>query len=145
MTEKDKDKEVKTKAAPAILLERVPEEEVSRYGVVRGEKIEDRTYRLQEIVEKPARAEAPSNLIVIGGYALTGRVMETLAEMWQKTRPAKDALRIAHALGRLAADGEAIYGWEFPGVRLDCGTLAGLHYAEEYLAAHQIEVLPARS
>lgn len=116
-----------------ILLERVPEEDVSRYGVVAAEATGEDIYRVRGAVEKPSVAEAPSNLIIVGGYALEGRVMDCLARMGSGMRGVKDELRIAHALAAEAKEGTRVYGWEFPGVRLDCGTLEGLQRAEEHI------------
>lgn len=56
----------------------VPEEYVSRYGVIAGDETEDGVWRVSGLVEKPAINDAPSNLAIFGRYLLTPRVMEIL-------------------------------------------------------------------
>ena len=132
-----------------ILLERVPINNVSRFGVVgfkgsdaktkRGKRAEFRggkIYEINKIVEKPAKKDAPSNLTIVGGYVLAPEVLRNL-RMVADTLPvvADDALPLAVALQiELILNGK-IYGWEFPGHRLDCGTLDKLHEAEKALSS----------
>lgn len=117
-----------------IFLERVPKENVSRYGVVEAEELKPQIYQLKGMVEKPAVEVAPSNLIVIGGYVLQPEIMESLQRLQKGMIEKNDALLISDALIAEMNRGGNVYGWEFPGVRLDCGTLDGLQYAESYMA-----------
>ncbi len=121
--------------APVLLLERVPWERVSRYGVVRSEEIAPRIHRIKEVVEKPARENAPSNLIIVGGYVLTPDVLKKLKGLEPEMRRENDALLLTDGFGDRFAKGEPVYGWEFPGIRPDCGSLEGLEKAEELLRA----------
>ena len=122
---------------PTIFLERVPKEAVVRYGVVKAEPIKgkERIYKITGSVEKPKLEEAPSDLIIVGGYALTSEILEELQKMSGNIREEKDALRLNHVFMKLFGEGKHILGWEFPGVRLDCGTVEGLANAEEFLMA----------
>jgi len=127
--------------ASVLLLERVPKNMVSRFGVVGFEKkrktpvfFGGKVYQLNKIVEKPREKDAPSNLTVVGGYVLTSEVLRNL-RLVTDTLPfiADDALPIAVGFQiELLVHGK-IYGWEFPGRRLDCGTLAKLQEAEAVL------------
>ena len=68
---------------PVIAVERVPEEQVSSYGIVDVEpapQLGPRVYRIRDMVEKPPRAEAPSNLAIIGRYILTPDIFPALRE-----------------------------------------------------------------
>lgn len=124
-----------------LLLERVPQNMVSRFGVIGFEKKKKlpvffggKLYQLTKIVEKPKAKEAPSNLTIVGGYVLTPGVLRNL-RLVTDTLPviADDALPIAVGFQiELIVHGK-IYGWEFPGRRLDCGTLAKLQEAEAVL------------
>lgn len=67
--------------ASVIAVMPVPEEEVSRFGVIAGEEVEPGVWRIDKLVEKPAVEDAPSNLAVFGRYLLTPRVMELLADV----------------------------------------------------------------
>ncbi len=133
----------KAKRASVLLLERVPKKLVSRFGVVgvkkpktKNSKIKTggRVYQITKIVEKPAAKEAPSNLTIVGGYILTPAILRNLKAV-ADTLPviANDALPLAVALQiELILHGR-VFGWEFTGMRLDCGTLEKLKKAEEYL------------
>lgn len=67
--------------ASVIAVMPVPEEEVSRFGVIAGEAVSDNVWKVDSLVEKPAREDAPSNLAVFGRYLLSPRVMELLADV----------------------------------------------------------------
>jgi UTP--glucose-1-phosphate uridylyltransferase len=130
--------------ASVILLERVPMNMVSRFGVVgfnhekaSGSFLGGDVYEINKIVEKPKREDAPSNLTVVGGYVFTadlGRNLRMIAD----TLPvvADDALPVAVALQVQLILKDKVYGWEFAGKRLDCGTLEKLQEAEKYLRAN---------
>jgi UTP--glucose-1-phosphate uridylyltransferase len=107
--------------SPVISLERVPINRVSSYGVVAGPKIEDRLYRITQIVEKPKMEDAPSNLIIVGRYVLPPRIFEIL----EKTKPAPSGeVQLTDALLALAGERELL-GFEFYGDRYDVGDRSG--------------------
>jgi UTP--glucose-1-phosphate uridylyltransferase len=66
--------------ASVIAVVRVPANEVSRFGVIAGEPIGSDVWRITDMVEKPPREEAPSDLVIFGRYLLTPYVMELLAQ-----------------------------------------------------------------
>jgi UTP--glucose-1-phosphate uridylyltransferase len=91
--------------ASVIAVVPVPDERVSSYGVIGGEDLGDGVWRISELVEKPARVEAPSNLAIFGRYLLTPAVMELLAN----TAPGKGGeIQLTDAL-RLLLEREEIY------------------------------------
>ncbi len=128
--------------APVVLLEKVPMKQVPRYGVVgiapaprkKGVPQFGKLFRITEIIEKPAINRAPSNLIIIGGYILTPSVMRNLTKI-SESLPivATDALPLAVALQVELIIGGKVYGWQFPGKRLDCGTIEALQSTEKFL------------
>ena len=67
--------------ASVIAVMPVPDEEVSRFGVIAGEAVSDDVWKIDSLVEKPALEDAPSNLAVFGRYLLSPRVMELLADV----------------------------------------------------------------
>ena len=108
---------------PIIALERVPKKLVSRYGVIDGKKVAHKTYSISKIVEKPSVADAPSNLSVVGKYILTPSVFEAL----KRIKPQKNQeLYLTDALQSVITRGEGVHGFEFSGVRYDCGDKLGL-------------------
>jgi UTP--glucose-1-phosphate uridylyltransferase len=64
--------------ASIIGVQHVPDEEVSRYGIVEGRQIADRFYSVANLVEKPKREEASSNLAILGRYILSPRIFAIL-------------------------------------------------------------------
>lgn len=67
--------------ASVIAVMPVPDEEVDRFGVIAGEKVEPGVWKVSGLVEKPPVEEAPTNLAVFGRYLLTPRVMELLRDV----------------------------------------------------------------
>lgn len=54
-----------------IGVQEVPKEEVSKYGIIKGMHIEDRVYKIKDLIEKPKIEEAPSNIAILGRYIIT--------------------------------------------------------------------------
>lgn len=107
--------------APVIAIEKVPAEEVSRYGVIRGEEAAPGVYRVRDLVEKPRPEEAPSNYAVIGRYILVPEIFSCL----ESVRPGRNQeIQLTDALRLLAQDGP-LYGWEIKGRRYDAGDKLG--------------------
>lgn len=67
--------------ASVIAVLPVPDDQVSRFGVIAGEAISEDVWKVDSLVEKPALEDAPSNLAVFGRYLLSARVMELLADV----------------------------------------------------------------
>ena len=104
-----------------VALQRVPETEVHRYGIIRGDEVQERVYRMTELVEKPAPRQAPSNLAVIGRYILPASIFHIL----EKTPPGKGGeIQLTDALQELARR-IPLHGYEFLGERYDAGDKVG--------------------
>lgn len=98
----------------AISLEEVPQEKVSRYGIIDGVKVEDNVYDIKKLVEKPAVEDAPSNLAIMGRYVLTPDIFDKLDE----TEPGVgEEIQLTDALQKL----DSIYGVTFEGKTYDIG------------------------
>ncbi|HEY7379423.1 MAG TPA: UTP--glucose-1-phosphate uridylyltransferase GalU, partial [Steroidobacteraceae bacterium] len=63
---------------PVIAVMEVPRESISAYGCIDAEQVDERTFRIRNLVEKPKASEAPSNLAIIGRYVLTPDVFRSL-------------------------------------------------------------------
>jgi|YelNatPaOPRAMG01_1025707.scaffolds.fasta_scaffold00725_27 UTP--glucose-1-phosphate uridylyltransferase len=125
--------------ASVIAIEKVKEEEVSRCGLIRGEMIEPGTYLIQDMVEKPALNEAPSDLAIIGRYILTPAIFEFLA----RTEPgAENEIQLTDGLRQLLSV-EKIFGYLYEGRRYDVGTKPGFLQATIEFALGQPEVGPS--
>ena len=109
------------KGGAVIALLRVPATETHLYGIIRGEQVDERIYRIEELVEKPAPDQAPSNLAIIGRYILPPEIFSIL----EKTPPGKGGeIQLTDALQTLARR-MPVYGYEFTGDRYDAGDKFG--------------------
>jgi UTP--glucose-1-phosphate uridylyltransferase len=104
-----------------LALEQVPLETISSYGCVKANQISERVYEVTDMVEKPKREDAPSDLAIIGRYVLTPNIFPIL----ERQEPGKGGeIQLTDAILKLSAE-EAIYGCRFEGVRHDCGDKLG--------------------
>jgi len=106
-----------------VAIEEVPTEEVNKYGVIDGELVSGSTniYQVENMVEKPDPAEAPTNLAIIGRYILIPEIFELLKDL----RPDKNGeIQITDALMVLAKQGKVL-AYKFQGTRFDCGSPKG--------------------
>lgn len=108
-------------AASIIGVQHVADEEVSRYGIVDGFKIEERLFSINHLVEKPKKEEAPSNLAILGRYILTPRIFEILSV---QQPGAGGEIQLTDALAELNRF-ESMYAYEFIGKRYDVGDKMG--------------------
>lgn len=98
--------------ASVIAVLPVPMEQVSRFGVIDGAQVADGVWKVESLVEKPSREEAPTNLTVFGRYLLSPRVMELLAEVQPgaggeiQLTDALDAVLAEEEMYALVIDGE---------------------------------------
>ncbi|MCW8883840.1 MAG: sugar phosphate nucleotidyltransferase, partial [Motiliproteus sp.] len=111
-----------------VAIEEVPSNQVSKYGVVDGDEIEEGIFRLHNMVEKPTVDEAPSNLAIIGRYILSPDIYQLIGD----TKPGKSGeVQITDALMEQAREGRVI-GYQFKGKRFDCGSVRGYVAATNY-------------
>jgi len=104
-----------------IGVQEVPYEDVDKYGIVDAAIIEDRLYKVKDLVEKPKKEKAPSNIAILGRYIITPRIFEIL----ENTPPgAGGEIQLTDALKTLL-NYEAIYAYNFIGKRYDVGDKLG--------------------
>ncbi len=119
-----------------IAIQKVPGPEISAYGVISGKPQSERVYLLDEIVEKPAFEDAPSDMGVTGRYIFTPQIFQHLDQL----KPgAGGEYQLTDAIQTLLAD-EQVLAYEYEGTRYDCGSKMGLLKAniELGLLHHQI-------
>lgn len=104
-----------------IGVQHVGDDEVSRYGIVDGQKISDRFYQVNHLVEKPKKEEAPSNLAILGRYILNPRIFEILSN---QTAGAGGEIQLTDAIANLNKY-EAVFAYDFEGIRYDVGEKFG--------------------
>jgi UTP--glucose-1-phosphate uridylyltransferase len=107
--------------ASVIGVQRVPEKEVSRYGIIEAKEIHDRFYSVSNLVEKPKMEHAPSNLAIMGRYILSPKILDILD---QQGPGAGGEIQLTDAIAKLNQE-EAVYAYDFEGVRYDVGEKLG--------------------
>jgi UTP--glucose-1-phosphate uridylyltransferase len=114
----------------------VPEEKVSKYGVIKGEKLDGDTYRVTNLVEKPPADQAPSNLAIIGRYVLLPEIFDIL-----KTQKAGvgGEIQLTDALQGLA-DQDKLIAVKLGGQRFDAGDWVEYLTANIYFALQDEEL-----
>jgi UTP--glucose-1-phosphate uridylyltransferase len=124
---------------PVLAIERVPRQDVSAYGIIDGEEIKPGVYRIRDLVEKPPREEAPSDLAIIGRYILTPDIFPALeATVSDRT----GEIQLTNGLRRLLKD-RPIYGCRIDGVRHDTGNKLGFLKAVVYFALRRPDLADA--
>jgi UTP--glucose-1-phosphate uridylyltransferase len=119
-----------------IAVQKVEGPEISSYGVISGKKQSDRVYLLDQIVEKPAYEDAPSDMGVTGRYIFTPHIFEHLASL----KPgAGGELQLTDAIQTLLAK-EQVLAYEYQGIRYDCGSKLGLLKANIELGLEHHEI-----
>jgi len=118
---------------PVLAVERVPREDISKYGVIAIEPsvhLGEGVYQVRDLVEKPARADAPSDLAIIGRYVLTPDIFPALAAT-KSDRTGE--IQLTNGLRELLRS-RPIYACEVKGVRHDTGNKLGYLKAMVYFA-----------
>ena len=102
-------------------VQEVARENVDKYGILDVKHIEDRVYKVKDMVEKPSIEEAPSNIAILGRYIITPEIFNIL----ENQAPGKGGeIQLTDALQTLATK-EAIYAYNFEGRRYDVGDKLG--------------------
>jgi len=119
---------------PVLAVERVPAEDVSSYGIVKIDEAAPNlgrgVHRITDLVEKPRREEAPSNLAIIGRYILTPDIFASLKAT---TSDRTGEIQLTNGLRHLLRS-RPIYACEIDGVRHDTGNKLGFLKAVVYFA-----------
>ncbi|EAI9852851.1 TPA: UTP--glucose-1-phosphate uridylyltransferase GalU [Campylobacter jejuni] len=111
-----------------IAVMEVPKEQVSNYGVISGNFVEDNLIMVNSMIEKPSPDEAPSNLAIIGRYILTPDIFGIL----ENTKAGKNSeIQLTDALLTQATNG-MVLAYKFQGKRFDCGSVEGFVEATNY-------------
>lgn len=100
-----------------VAVQKVPKSEAHLYGIIKGKRVRERLYAVEEMVEKPEKGTAPSNLAIIGRYILPPRIFEIL----ERVKPdRRGEIQLTDGLRELSKE-VPVYGYEFYGDRYDAG------------------------
>jgi UTP--glucose-1-phosphate uridylyltransferase len=100
--------------ASTIAIEKVPDKKVERYGIIKGNRVSDNLYEIEDLVEKPKLSEAPSNLAITGRYILTPEIFDHIEHL---TPGVGGEIQLTDAMKSL----NKIYGHVFEGKIYDIG------------------------
>lgn len=104
-----------------VAVEEVSLDEVHKYGVISGKSMDENVFVVNDMIEKPSKEEAPSNLAIIGRYILTPDIFAIL----RHTKPGKNGeIQITDALLEQCKKG-MVLAYKFQGTRYDCGSVEG--------------------
>lgn len=121
-----------------VALMEVPPEDVSKFGICSGERISDRVYNLNSMVEKPSAKEALSRRAIVGRYVLTPRIFDIL----EQTEAGKNGeIQLTDAMATLMRQ-EGFLGLEFDGYRYDAGDKFGFLQANIAYGMKNPEIAP---
>ena len=109
------------RACGVIGVQQVSEDEVQNYGIIDGVEIDERLWRINALVEKPAIEHAPSNIAIVGRYILEASIFEHLE---LTTRGTGGEIQLTDAIARQLED-QAVLAYKFKGKRYDCGDKLG--------------------
>lgn len=102
-------------------VQEVPEDAVSNYGIVTPRAVKPNVWQAMDLIEKPAKEEAPSRLAVLGRYILDPEIFTIL----EKTQPGRGGeIQLTDAI-RVLAGQQAVYAYNFYGRRYDIGDKEG--------------------
>jgi len=107
--------------ASVIGTQTVAIEESDKYGMIAGPRIEDRIAQVEQIVEKPAPSQAPSDQAIVGRYVLTPAIFDLLRTT---QRGAGDEIQLTDGIAALR-EHEQVLAYSFEGRRYDCGSKIG--------------------
>jgi UTP--glucose-1-phosphate uridylyltransferase len=116
-----------------LAVQRVPQDEVSSYGIVDTQPVGPGLSEIRRMVEKPRPEDAPSNLAVVGRYILTPRIFKLLE---RTQRGAGGEIQLTDAISAMLQE-QTVLAYEFEGTRYDCGSKLGYLRANvEYALQH---------
>lgn len=125
--------------ADAVLaIQRVPMDQVSRYGIIRGKELAPGVHEVSDMVEKPDPARAPSDLAVIGRYLLPPSIFPILEKTGTGTG---GEIQLTDGIRALIGSARVI-GYEFEGIRYDAGDKLGFLKANIAFALKDPEIGP---
>ncbi|KRQ87419.1 UTP--glucose-1-phosphate uridylyltransferase [Caloramator mitchellensis] len=117
-------------------VQEVDKKDVNKYGIVNGVQIDERLYKVSDLVEKPNIDEAPSNIAILGRYIITPEIFNIL----ENTKPGKNGeIQLTDALKEMLRK-EAMYAYNFEGKRYDVGDKLGFLQATIEFALKRSEI-----
>lgn len=121
-----------------IAIQRIPIADSKKYGVVDIQHENTRIAKIHGIIEKPAPADAPSDLAVVGRYILTPKIFSILEHT---AKGLGGEIQLTDAIAKLLLE-QSVYALQFQGIRYDCGSKLGYLEATVAFALKRPELAP---
>ena len=121
-----------------IALKEVPSQDISAYGCAAVKPLEDNVVEIEDLVEKPAPGEAPSNLAVMGRYVFSPEILDVLA----RTPSVGGAKSSSPTPSETLTERQPVYGWTFRQGRFDVGNKLDYLQATVELALEREDLGP---
>ena len=122
-----------------VAISEVPPEQTNRYGIIKTGTVDGDKVEITGLVEKPAPADAPSNLSIIGRYILLSEVITHLSRM---DRGAGNEVQLTDAMAKMIGH-TPFHGLRFEGKRFDCGDKIGFLEAQIAFSLARPDLGPA--
>ncbi|MDO4723650.1 MAG: UTP--glucose-1-phosphate uridylyltransferase GalU [Comamonadaceae bacterium] len=122
--------------ASILAVQQVPEDQVSRYGIVAGTALDAQTTRVERIVEKPQPEQAPSRLAVAGRYILSGAIFD---EIRRQPKGVGGEIQLTDAIAQLLRH-QPVHALAYEGKRYDCGSKEGFLQATVEMALQHPQI-----
>ncbi|TFL09428.1 UTP--glucose-1-phosphate uridylyltransferase GalU [Pusillimonas caeni] len=106
-------------------INNVERSQTNKYGIISGPRVNDKTSRVEGIVEKPLPEDAPSTLAVVGRYVLEPEIFEHLR---QTQAGVGGEIQLTDGIAGLLKARD-VFGYEYEGIRYDCGSKEGFYRA----------------
>ena len=106
-------------------IQSVERHETNKYGIISGSQVNDETWRVDGMVEKPDPAQAPSTEAVVGRYVLEPEIFDYLRQTGQG---AGGEIQLTDGIAAMLQD-RGVYGYKYAGTRYDCGSKQGFFSA----------------
>jgi UTP--glucose-1-phosphate uridylyltransferase len=98
-------------ASCVIAVEEVPKDEVHHYGIVQPADGDGESFRVLNLVEKPSREEAPSNLAIAGRYVFSPLVFDLIKQVKPDKR---GEIQLTDAIQRMCEEGKRVIAYKLP-------------------------------
>lgn len=125
--------------APVIATMQVEGEAISRFGVIDADEVEPNVFKINDMVEKPNFADAPSDLAIIGRYILTPDVFDAIE---RTEKGAGGEIQITDAMRLMLKEGKPFYAVKLEGTRHDAGDKLGFLIATVEFALKRDDLAP---
>jgi len=106
-----------------VAVEEVSQDQVQNYGIIKGQPINSSKdiFNVSEMIEKPSKENAPSNMAIIGRYILQPEIFRLIESV---DPDSNGEIQITNALNKLCISGKVL-AYKFSGIRMDCGRVDG--------------------